>query len=453
MTHIPDSPERSAALAEHAAMAAERAARLAHWDDLIATLPASDRPEDDGARISRRRADRLAPATPGLSSARTRFLRGSDRLHNEQVDQYAATTTALMGAGLADPIGPAFSPAARQHVRRMRRYGAAFVREWTAGDVASAFHAIAYPDAYSTTTAAPTTDRPYSSSIIPRHQRIADRLSDVTLPGREPNGHGFTGADRDAWNLERQADAILRDAGEHVVRLDVRDARTHLMTVTPDRVAYRGTPVHTLPESAAEARAIGTRTHRIRVRHHKSGTRTAASWRLVTPADALPRARRAPLHATTVDLDAAWADAMLGRTVWCAVTELETVQLRGARSTWSIIGHRPAVRLEDRIERRTARRRAASAASGVKRGRPASHPLSLNERSLRRRWAAATPEQADRARIIVDILTTTTPDTTLTAGAVSITVIDGTTVRVNGAAVEPITTAARRLALIGAAVD
>ena len=94
-----------------------------------------------------------------------------------------------------------------------------------------------------------------------------------------------------------------------------------------------------------------------------------------------------------------------------------------------------------------------SAATGVKRGRPAAHPLSLNERSLRRRWAAATPEQADRARIIVDILTTTTPETTLTAGTVTITVIDGTTVRVNGAAVEPITTAARRLALIGAAVD
>lgn len=453
MSHIPDSPERQAALEEHAVMAAERAARLAHWDGLIAALPASDRPEEDGARIERRRTDRLVLGAPGLSSARTRFLRGSDRLHREQVDQYTATTVALMGAGLTDPIGPRFSTAARQYGRRMRRYGAAFVREWNAGDVASAFHAMAFPDAYSTSSAAPTTDRPYPPSIIPRHPRCADRLSDTLVPDREPNGHGFTGADRDAWNLERQADAILRDAGEHVVRLDVRDARTHLMTVTPDRVAYRGTPVHTLPESASEACAIGTRTHRVRVRHHKSGTRTAASWRLVTSADALPRARRAPLHASTVDLDAAWADALIGRTMWAQVTELETIQLRGARRTYSIIGRRPAVRLEDRVERRTVRRRAASTAAGVKRGRPAAHPLSINERSLRRRWAAATPEQADRARIIVDILTTTTPETTLTAGTVTITVIDGTTVRVNGNAAEPITTAARRLALIGAAVD
>ena len=438
---------RTQALAGHEQARRIYAIRARNWSTASTW---ADRPEHPNTRVTRRAVDAASIGTFRPSSARAQFARGTDVLFGEQVDQHAALRVDLMRRGVAAPIGPRFSRAAAQHDRRARRFGSAFVREWNAGDVAAAFHAFAYPEAY-----APRLEvdpRPYAASIVPRHPRIANRLSDVQVPDREPNGHGFTGADRDAWNLEAQADAILREAGEHVVRLDVRDARTHLMTVTPDRVAYRGTPVHTLPESASDARAIGTRSHRVRVRHHKNGTRTAASWRLVTSADALPRARRAPLHASTVDLDAAWADALIGRTMWAQVTELETIQLRGARRTYSIIGRRPAVRLEDRVERRTRKRREARADTPVKRGRPAAHPLALSDRTLRRRWAAATPDQIAAADLLVTILTTTTPDTVLrTTADVTVTVIDGAIVRLNDGAAEPYATAARRLALLALA--
>lgn len=107
-----------------------------------------------------------------------------------------------------------------------------------------------------------------------------------------------------------------------------------------------------------------------------------------------------------------------------------------------------------RNARRSAARSAARAEGTVRRGRPAISPLSAGASTLRRTWSAATDEQRAACDTLVSILTTTTPDVTLTAGPVTVTVVDAqVSVRIGDGPTEPITVAARRLALAGHRID
>lgn len=315
----------------------------------------------------------------------------------------------------ADRIGEHASRAAAQYGRRARRFGRAFVREWSAADTARAFHAIAFPDAYAPVEVEVEEIRPVPANVIPWHPRRADAISGAILPTVEANGHGMTTADRLSWDLEAQADAILRAAGDDVHRVDHRDRNTRQMTVNPDRIAHRGAPVHTLPVTADSARAVSTRKARVRVRYSLTGPTVRTSFRLVE---------------STGDPCDAWADAMLGVARVGRVSELETVQLRGHRSRFRIIGHGPAIRIDDATTRRTARRRAAAAprpTGAGKRGK-ASDPMTMNTGSLRRRWARATDEQRTAADRLVSILATTVPETALRTNRGTVVVLDGATV-------------------------
>lgn len=372
----------------------------------------------------------LAESDPRWSSARARFIRGTDVLHNEQVDEHAALTRQLMASGLVEPIGPRFSRAAAEYTRRARRFGRAFVREYRTSEVTSARHRDAYWWLYE-----PVRARGVRPAV----------LTCTLVPDREPNGHGMTAADRAAWELEAAADRILRDAGETVHRVDIRDVSSHMMTVAPDRVAYRGVTTHTLRLGADESRAVGSRRRaRITTRHAAQGTHCTRTPDVVS-AD------------WTADPDDVWADVMLGRARAVTRVELETVQYRRGHRV-SIRGHRRGIRMVDAQTRRNARRSAARSAARaegtVSRGRPAISPLSAGASTLRRTWSAATDEQRAACDTLVSILTTTTPDVTLTAGPVTVTVVDAqVSVRIGDGAVEPITVAARRLALAGHRID
>ena len=372
----------------------------------------------------------LAESDPRWSTARARFVRGTDVLHNEQVDEHAALTCQLMASGLVEPIGPRFSRAATEYTRRARRFGRAFVREYRTSEVTSARHRDAFWWLYE-----PVRTRGVRPAV----------LTCTLVPDREPNGHGMTAADRAAWALEAEADRILRDAGETVHRVDIRDVTSHMMTVAPDRVAYRGVTTYTLRLGADESRAVGSRRRaRITTRH------TAQGPHRITRPDVVSSDYR-------TDPDEVWADVMLGRAHLINRTECETIQLlRGKRIR--IIGHRPGTRMEDaqarRIRKRSAARAEARAAGTVRRGRPAISPLSTSASTLRRTWSAATDEQRAAADTIIGILTTTAADTTLSAGPVTVTVVDAqVSVRIGDGAVEPITVAARRLALTGHQID
>lgn len=371
----------------------------------------------------------LTERDPQWSTARARFIRGTDVLHGEQVDEYAALTRQLMASGLVDPIGPRFSRAAAEYTRRARRFGRAFVREYRTSEVLLARHRDAYWWLYE-----PVRTRGVRPAV----------LTCTLVPDREPNGHGMTAADRATWALEAEADRILRDAGETVHRFDIRHRSSHMMTVAPDRVAYRA-PIYTLRLGADESRAVGSRrVARITTRHAAQGTHCTRTPDVVS-AD------------WTTDPDDVWADVMLDRAHTVTRVELETVQYRRGHRV-SIIGHRRGIRMVDAQTRRNARRSAARSAARaegtVRRGRPAVSPLSAGASTLRRTWTAATDEQRAACDTLVGILTTTTEETTLTAGPVTVTVVDAqVSVRIGTGPTEPITVAARRLALAGHRID
>lgn len=396
---------------------------------------------EDDERITRRAVDSTRPRFGRWAPAADRLARGTDVLWHEQVDEYASLRTGLMASGLIDPIGPRFSRAAADRTRRARRFGRRFASEYALADTARAFHAMAYPDAYGAPIEQDETFRPFPASIVPRHPRIADRLPSATLPEVEPNGHGLTRADRISWDLEAAADALLRAAGDEVRRVDHRDARTRQMTVNPDRVAYRGTPVHTLGATADERRAVSTRHHRVRVRFVRYGATAGTEYRA---------------HVIPTDPDAAWADAMLGRVMFGRVSHLETVQLRGTRSQWRIIGHGPAIRIEDSRTRRArkARERTASTRPETtgKRG-PARDPFVITERNVRNRWSKATPEQHAAADRLIAILTDIAPEHVLTTTRGPISVTDRATVRLADGPTMTVIEYARRAVLAAVTVD
>lgn len=356
-------------------------------------------------------------------TARDRFLRGTDVLHGEQVDQYAATVVALMRAGKREPIGPRFSRAAWAH----QDYGRHIVRglRSAAYDARAnlAEHRASFPDAY-----APVPFAAMHGPVL---------LTGALVPDTEPNGHGMTENDRTRWALEHAADELLRAAGESVHRLDIRDPRTHRMTVAPDRVAYRGAPTTMLPESADEARAMSTRARRVTLRSHKVGPRVRQSYRY-EPVNYGPDAL---------------ADLALGRFQLMTVTELETVQLRGRGQRWHILGHGPAVLAPDRIATRKARRARRAVAAGRtahRAGRPAANPLSADARTIRRRWATASAEQRAAADRIVAVLLTTVPGTVIGTGATAVTVADDcSSASIGRGPLESVHAVARRLALAG----
>lgn len=437
---MPTNREETFALFDR--WADDRSARIAALADAVDSIGRDDRPESADDRIARRVTDTFRPRSIAWRPAADRLARGTDVLWGEQADEYAALRTDLMARGLTDPIGPRFSRAATDHTRRARRFGRRFAAEYAAADTARAFHALAYPDAYALEARTDhAADRPYAASIVPRHPRIADRLPSALLPEMEPNGHGLTRADRIAWTLEAAADEILRAAGDDVVRTDHRDARTRQMTVNPDRVAYRGTPVHTLAASADETRAVSTRGHRVKVRYSRTGNTVATSYRC---------------HVRPTDPDAAWADAMIGRVTFGRVSELETIQLRGTRSQWSVIGHRRAVRVEDSRTRRARKLRERTAAerpaTAGKRG-PARDPFAITARNLRNRWSKATDDQVAAADRIVAILTTTTPDHPIPTTRGPIIRTDAATVRPVDGETFTLIEYARRAALAGVVIE
>lgn len=288
----------------------------------------------------------LTERDPRWSSARARFVRGTDVLHNEQVDEYAALTRQLMASGLVEPIGSRFSRAATEYTRRARRFGRAFVREYRTSEVTSARHRDAYWWLYE-----PVRARGVRPAV----------LTCTLVPDREPNGHGMTAADRAAWALEAEADRILREAGETVHRVDIRDVTSHMMTVAPDRVAYRGVTTHTLRLGADESRAVGSRRRaRITTRHAAQGTHCTRTPDVVS-------------SDWTTDPDDVWADVMLGRAHAVTRVELETVQYRRGHRV-SIRGQgrrvRHLARLDRRARRRPSRDRRSARAHSDPRGAP-----------------------------------------------------------------------------------
>ena len=363
------------------------------------------------------------------SGSRARFARGTDVLYGEQVDEYAALTRRLMARGLVEPIGSVYSRCAAEVSAAQRKLGPAFVREYAAAERAAAWHRDCYWWQYEPTR------RPEPRPIV---------LSGVILPDREANGHGFTVADRFAWDLEAAADALLREAGETVHRLDVRDGATRLMTVAPDRLAYRGVPTSVLPASADESRAVSYRRARVKVRHTVQGPRR------VTRPDVVSADYR-------TDPDEVWADVMLGRAHLIRRTECETIQLRRGKRI-RIIGHRPGTRMDDAQTRRIRKRSAARAtarAEGKARpaGRPAANPLTAGTSTLRRHWAAASDAQRAAADALVALLTTTTAEHVLPTTVGHVLIVDAqVSGRLGDGPCEPIPTIARRLALVGATV-
>lgn len=322
-----------------------------------------------------------------------------------------------------EAIGPRFSRAAAERAAWSAAALRGLLAETGPSDRLGALHARRYPDAY-----APA---PFDAMHGPV------RLTGALVPDTEPNGHGMTAADREAWTLEAEADALLRAAGYDVHRVDIRDPRSHRMTVVPDRVAYRGASVTTLPETADDRRAVSMRTARVAVRSHKAGKRTRGSYRL----------------APATDGPDAWSDAMLGRAMLMRVTELETIQLRGRGQCWHILGHGPAILAPDRIATRKARRARRAVAAGRtahRAGRPAANPLSADARTIRRRWATASAEQRATADRIVAVLLTTVPGTVIGTGATAVTVADdGSSASIGRGPLESVHAVARRLTLAG----
>lgn len=320
-----------------------------------------------------------------------------------------------------EAVSPRFSRAAAERAAWSAAALRGLIAETGPSDRLGALHARRYPDAYALA--------PFDAMHGPV------RLTGALVPDTEPNGHGMTAADREAWTLEAEADELLRAAGESVHRLDIRDPRTHRMTVAPDRVAYRGAPTTMLPESADEARAMSTRARRVTLRSHKVGPRVRQSYRY-EPVNYGPDAL---------------ADLALGRFQLMTVTELETVQLRGRGQCWHILGHGLAVLAPDRIATRKARRARRAVAAGRtphRAGRPAANPLSADARTIRRRWGKASAEQRAIADRIVAVLLTTVPGTVIGTGPTAITVADDkASASIGRGPVESVQLIARRLAL------
>jgi hypothetical protein len=345
----------------------------------------------------------------------TRYERGTDVLHNEQADEYARTTRYLMARGLTEPIGTDHSRSARLIRHEMADRGAMLREEASGADIRRAWHAIAYPDAYAPQEA------PTARPVV---------LSGALLPETDPRDlFAMTAADRVLWELEREANRILREAGDDIVRTDHRDKLTRRMQVSPDRVAFRG-------------------VQRFKVRHATSHVAKRTSWRYVPLSDGV--------------------DAMdciaCGEFAAFETTELGTVQLRRS-ARYLIVGHGKARRMADRNERRRNVRKVTSprTVGAGKRGRSVS-PLNATDRAIRKRWADVTPEVRSVAEHVVNVLLSSVPtDTSFTLSdgtphevgpmavtpSVSVSVIGHGTVRVVGGVAMTVQSLARRVALMG----
>lgn len=341
-----------------------------------------------------------------------------------------------------EAVGPRFSRAAAERAAWSAAALRGLLAETGLSDRLAALHARRYPDAYA--------PGPFDAMHGPV------RPTSALVPSVEPNGHGMTANDRACWDLEAQADAILRAAGEDVHRVDIRDPRTYQMTVAPDRVAYRGAPTTQLPESADEARAVSTRGRRVAVRSAVSGKRKRYSWQYAPTAPFGPVVTWRDMTAVSrpdMTEDETYAAVMLGHFEPMRVTELETIQLRGRGQCWHILGHGLAILAPDRIATRKARRARKAVAAGRtahRAGRPAANPLSADARTIRRRWATASAEQRAAADRIVAVLLTTVPGTVIGTGATAVTVADDcSSASIGRGPLESVHAVARRLALAG----
>lgn len=116
--------------------------------------------------------------------------------------------------------------------------------EWKARTLAraariQALHARRYPAAYAPDQSAVEGERVRSLSALASTRGVLP-VYGASRPTIAETVRRFDVDDRSIWNLERDADQLLRAAGFTVDALDVVDTFTRLPTVRPDRVAFRG---------------------------------------------------------------------------------------------------------------------------------------------------------------------------------------------------------------------
>ncbi len=291
------------------------------------------------------------------SVARLRYLRGTDVLHGEQVDQYAALTRQLMRRGLVEPIGSLYSKCAGD-VIAYRRY---YTREDRKAARRAAWHAETFPAAYVRPDHAPV-----YGPADPRRMPSA-LVSDGVARPRIPAVRRFDFDDRTSADLERTATALLRSAGDlaawnlapapyvsaegfyvepGMYHIDTVHRYTRQPQVAPDPVAFRGV-ARWEPQSVR----YGSKPRR-----------------------------------TLIDTGVPGTELTHERYVTTAVG-------RGYRFIGHAVEHTP-------VEQTRAHRKASTAPRG---GRWVS-TLGAGESTIRRRWSKATDAQRETARAIVNAM-------------------------------------------------
>lgn len=289
--------------------------------------------------------------------ARSRFLRGTDVLHGEQVDQYAATARYLMSRGLVEPIGSLYSHCAADVIAYRRHYR---LDDRKAAQRA-AWHAATFPATYETPDHAPA-----YGPADPRRMPSA-LVSDGVARPRIPAVRRFDHDDRTAADLERTATALLRSAG---------DLAAWNLAPAP----YVNAEGETVEPGMYHVDTVHRYTRQPQVAPDPVAFRGVARWE-PTSVRYGSKPRR-----TLIDTGVPGTEIMHDRYVTTAVG-------RGYR----FIGH--AVERTP-VEQTRDHRRASTAPRG---GRWAD-TLGAGESTIRRRWSKATDGQREAARTIVNAM-------------------------------------------------